>query len=370
MNTDKTIINIVCTCYPFSSSVFIRVHLWLIVSLLLCAFGFAPRVYAGEEVEPDDIPVVGRPVDLPFSEASGWFEVQARAEPTTVQAEAPLTFTLTVRAVRPPRRPPQRLDLRQMPDFAEQFYIEDTGEEVAQPDDKTWEFTYRLKPRRTEVHEIPSVPFVYFNPYLLTASKGFQVLFTDPIPLRVLPPETVHVPVEGPESAFVLAAGPAVLERQTPWTPPGPGTIAVLLLVPPLGCLAWYLLWQRLYPDAARLASQRRSRAARRALHALRTAQRLDATARTSRIAAVVAGYLQQRLDSAIAEPTPREIALLLAQHGFSSGLTEQAIRFFETCDRARFQPGGAGVSPLELQNAAVRLILALEEETCPSLRS
>jgi tetratricopeptide (TPR) repeat protein len=363
MNSDKTIINIVWIFCSFFSSVLIRVHLRLITLLLLCAFGFVPRADGGETAEPDDIPVVGRPVDLPFSEASGWFEVQAHAEPTTLQAETPLTFTLTVRAVRPVRRPPERIDLRQLPDFAEQFYIEDLGEEAARPDDRTWEFAYGLKPRRPDVREIPSLPFVYFNPYLLTASKGFQVLYTDPIPLRVLPHETVQVPVQGPESAFVLATAPAVLERQTPWTPPSLGTMAMLLLAPPLGCVAWYLLWRRLNPDAARLASQRRSRAARRALHALHAARRLDADACAARTAAIVAGYLQERLDLAIAEPTPREVALLFAHHGFSPALTEQAAGFFETCDRARFLPGGTGVSPAELQDAAIRLILAVEAE-------
>lgn len=322
--------------------------------------------------DKDDIPVVGRPVDLPFSEASGWFEVQSRAEPTTLQAETPLTFTFTVRAVRPTRHPPQRLDLRQLPDFAEQFYIEDSSEEATRPDDRSWEFVYRLKPRRIGVREIPSLPFVYFNPYLLTARKGFQVHYTDPIALRVLPHDTVQVPVQGPESAFVLARGPGVLERQTPWTPPNPGTIAALLLTPPLGCFAWYLVWRRMYPDAARLASQRRSRAARRALNSLRAARRLDAASRAARTAAIVAGYLQQRLDLASVEPTPHETALLFEQHGFSSELTEQAIDFFEMGDRARFLPVGSGetVSPAELHNAAFQFILAVEAETCSPLPS
>src|SRR5579875_55365 len=154
-----------------------RVRLALILVVLTCE--------AEVRAENENIPVVGRPVDLPFSGASGWFEVQARAEPTTVHAETPLLFTLVVRAVRPPQRPPQRVGLRQLPDFVEQFYIEDSSEEVARPTDHIWEFFYQLKPRRTGIPEIPGVPFVYFNPYLLTASKGFQVLYTDPIPLRV-----------------------------------------------------------------------------------------------------------------------------------------------------------------------------------------
>ena len=311
----------------------------LLLVLMLLIFAASVRGATDVRTETDDIPVVGRPVDLPFSEASGWFEVHARAEPTTLQAETALTFTVSVRAVRPARRPPQRLDLRQLPDFAEQFYIEDAGEEVARPDDRTWEFAYRLKPRRTDVTAIPSLPFVYFNPYLLTASKGFQVLYTDPIPLHVLPHETVQVPVQAPESAFTLATGPGVLERQTPWTPPSIGTSMALLLVPPLGCIAWYLCWRRTVSRRG-AAGESTPKPRRPALcRALRAARGSTARAAPPARPAIVANYLQQRLDLTVAEPTPREVALLFARHGCSSALIEQAVRFFEACDSARFLP-------------------------------
>jgi hypothetical protein len=338
-----------------------------LILLLTCTASL--RAETDEAADPNEIPVVGRPSDLPFSEASGWFEVRARAEPTTLEAEMPLTFTVSVRALRPTKRPPQRIDLRQLPDFTEQFYLEDPGEELTRPDERTWEFAYRLKPRRPEVRDIPSVPFVYFNPYLLTASKGFQVVYTDPIPLRVLPHKTVQIPVQAPERAFVLATGPAVLERQRLWTPPGLATTLALLLTPPLGCFVWYLIWRWLYPDAARLASQRRSRAARQALHALHAARRLDAATRAERTAAIVVGYLQQRLDLSIAEPTPPEVGVLFAQYGCSPVLTEQAVRFFEACDAARFLPAGASAS-FDLHASALPFILAVEEATCPAAHS
>jgi hypothetical protein len=334
--------------------------------LMLLGCGSVARAEPEEGPKPDDIPAIGRPSDLPFSEASGWFAVGVSAKPTTLEAETPLAFTVSVRAVRAARRPPQRIDLRQLPAFAEQFYIEDSaGEEPTRPDERTWEFVYRLKPRRTEVREIPSLPFVYFNPYLLTAHKGFQVIYTDPIPLRVLPHESVQVPVQGPESAFTLATGPGVLEHQTTWTPPGRVTSLVMLLAPPLVCAVWYICWRRMYPDAVRAARRRRSRAARQALPLLQAARRLKAEEYAHRIPAIVAAYLQQRLDLTSAEPTPREVAALLAQRGCSPALTQQAVRFFEACDSARFTPlYGAELS--DLPDSALQLILAVEAETCP----
>ncbi len=320
-----------------------------------------PRAEPDEKAQADDIPVVGRPSDLPFSEASGWFTVRAQAEPITVEAETTLTFTVSVRATRPARRPPQRIDLRQLPAFAERFYIEEPGsDEPERPDDRTWEFRYRLKPRRTGVTEIPSVPFVYFNPYLRTARKGFQVLYTDPIPLHVLPHESVQVPVQAPDNAFVLATGPKLLERWTTWTP-GIGTSLALLLAPPISCVLWYVCWRRLYPDAARQAKQRRSRAARQALALLYAVRRLGSAERATRTAAIVADYLRQRLDLAIAEPTPGEVAELFAQRGRSPTLAEQAVRFFEQCDRRRFLPA-SGTTQSDLPDIASQFILAVEE--------
>ncbi len=333
-----------------------------LIPFVLC---WAIGVRAAAPSEGEAIPTVGRPVDLPFSEASGWFEVQARAEPTSLSVESPLTFTLVVRAVQPARQEPQRLDLRQLPEFAEAFYIDDVGEQAARPDARTWEFSYRLKPRRLEVRAIPSVPFVYFNPYLLTTNKGFQVLYTDPIPLTVTSRETVQVPVRGSEGAFVLSTDSEVWEHRTPWTPPGGTTLAALVLLPPLGCIVWYLTWRRLYPDAARLASQRRSRAARKAIGALQGGRRLPPGPRAARMAGIVAGYLQQRLDWTVAEPTPREVAQLLEQRGCSASVVAQAVRFFEWCDSARFVPEEeSSLAGAESKDVAVRLILAVESES------
>src|SRR5262245_36651414 len=118
--------------------IFMAAHRLALVLLAFLVCGVGLRADGDEASDSNDIPVVGRPSDLPFSEASGWFEVWARAEPTVRQAETPLTFTVSVRAVRPTRQPPQRLDLRQLPAFDQRFHIEDPSEELNRPDEKTW----------------------------------------------------------------------------------------------------------------------------------------------------------------------------------------------------------------------------------------
>jgi hypothetical protein len=345
--------------------------LTLLTPLLL---GLASVLRAGpdEETDPDEVPVVGRPGDLPFSGASGQFEVAAHAEPTDLEAETPLKLTVVVKATGPVRRPPRRIDLRQVPAFAKDFYFVDpAGGGTRQPDAKTWEFVYELKPRRTDVTEVPGVPFVFYNPAIrpATADKAFQRLYTDPIPLRVRPHEVFAVPLHAPEGAFQLATGPGLFARVAPWQPPGLAGSLLLLLAPPLLCAAWYVAWRRLYPDAARRAHLRRSRAARQALGRLHRAARLPAGPRAARAAAVVAGYLHERVDLHAAEPTPAEAAGHLRRHGCADGLAEQVSRFFESCDAARFLPAPPP-DGLDLPEAAARLILAVEAATCPAAHS
>ena len=240
-----------------------------------------------------EIPTVGRPADLPFSDASGDFRVRAGAAPTTLEAETPFTLTLTVEAVAPARRPPRRIDLRELPAFKERFdFLESGKDDDRRPNPQTWEFVYRLQPKRGDVKAVPGVPFVFFNPDIQYPRKGFQVAYTDAIPLTVAPHEAYVVAVPGPPVLFTLAVGDPILQRWAVWTPPGLLTV-LFLLAPPLLCGGWFFSWRRLYPDAARVARQRRSLAARRALAALRGAKRLPPVQQAARSAAVVADYLR-----------------------------------------------------------------------------
>ncbi len=340
--------------------------------LALLSAGAAPDGAAGadrRDAGPTEAPLVGRPADLPFSEGVGSFQVTARAEPTRVQAEKPLRLTLRVEATGPVRHPPQRIDLRQVTDVTDSFYVEDSPDADRHPDERTWEYVYVLKPRDTSVTKVPGLPFAFYNPAIRPASRGFQVVYTDPIPLQVSEHAVYAVPLQAPEFAYQLATGPELLAERTPWRLPGPAWLALLLAAPPLLCAAWYAGWRRLNPDAARRAAQRRSRAARLALEALRGARRVPAEQQAVRAAAAVSDYFRERLDLTVAEPTPAEVAGFLKGKGLSVGLTEQAAHFFEQCDVARFLPAPEGQGA-DLADEASRVILAVEAETCPPPRS
>ncbi len=335
-----------------------RFLLALAVSLLLLES--LPTCAQGPEGEDSGIPAVGRPAGLPFSEASGRFRVRASAAPTELQAEAPLTYTVTVEATSRVRQPPERIDLNQVPAFVAGFFIEDGAQRQPQPG--RWEFDYRLQPRRLEVTTIPSLPFVYYDPDIQPASRGFQVIYTDPISLHVHPRAAVAVPLKAPAPALGLEPVEKVVARPWHWPTLGPVALIAILLLPPLGCLAWYACWRRLNPDAGRLIHLRRSRAARRALHRLAGLPRGD---RGAAVARTVTEYLHERLDLATVEPTPAEARDYLLRHGCSADLASRAAEFYEACDRVRFVPGE--VDGVGLPQQAEEFILAMEAATCPA---
>jgi hypothetical protein len=125
--------------------------------------------------------------------------------------------------------------------------------------------------------------------------------------------------------------------------------------------VAWYAVWRRLYPDAARAARLRRGRAARRALDAL---ARLpdDARARAERIAAALARYLGERFEPVPASLTPDEAAAVLRRAQLDNLASRLGDAWART-DEARFAADPA--SRLSADEAR-RLVLDMEEAACP----
>ena len=288
--------------------------------------------------------------------------MKATADPRQVQAEDPLTYTVRIIAdelTRPPRRPA----LADFPDFKEGFYIEDMAPlEGNHPDEKTWEFVYRLKPKTTTITTIPGFPFVFYRP-----GAGYQNIYADDIEITVSPRKQVVVvnsaakPIAASEAAFSLGDGDA-LHREGSRLP-ATSLLVLALLTPPLGCIAWYLVWRRLYPDEACRARRRRSRAAQEALHAQRDiAKQTDPERQARRAAAVVARYLRQRLDWRVVEPTPAEVESYLLAQGISEKLAGRTADLMRSCAAVRFDPERP--APADLTAAVSEVILALEAET------
>jgi hypothetical protein len=334
----------------------------LFLSMLLFLVPVSARAAVGPPVE-------GRPQD--FSGAVGKYRIEAHAEPKTLRVEDPLLLTLTIKGSAAGGQPPRRPNLHSVAGFDEHFQVEDLPEKDDRPDPRTWRFVYRLRPRTTRTQKIPRLPFVYFNP-----AGTYETSYTAAIPLQVKSrPQASHIKRwQGSAAAlgqeFTLIRGESVLKRDAQDDLPGPGVIALFAVLPPLGCLVWFQLWRRWYPDAARAATLRRSRASRHALRALRNLSRAAAPAELgARAAAVLGRYLRQRLDVPAEELTPFEVSAHLKQAGVSETLAGRFADLWDACDAARFAPDFA-LTRNELVDRAARLISQLEAEPCWSRAS
>jgi hypothetical protein len=324
----------------------------------------------GRDEEP---PLSGRPER--FNGAVGNFQVQMEATPTKIEVEKPLRLTIRVTAVGPVRRAPSRPDLGKERDFTGSFHIDAPNPSFKQIDPSNWEFYYLLKPKSRKVEEVPEVAFCYFDPWFGQDARGYQTRYADAIPLEVIPVKETAPPIEKkaadpplPAAIGELAPASEVLERPSTPFVPGPALFVLLLVLPVVGCLAWFLAWQRLHPDAARQARQRRSRAAQVALQALRDIEG-DGRERAARAAAVVAGYLHQRFDLHAQAPGPDEVDAFLDRLNPAPELRTRLVEFFRTCDALRFAPTPPA-APADLAGVAGELILAVEAEPWPSLPS
>src|SRR5579884_1936827 len=151
-----------------------------------------------DEPDPDEVSLVGKPAGYLFCGASGRFRLSADVEPKSVRLGETVRLTLTFTAVGPGRLPPQRLkpdELRTVPGLGGRDF------DLAPPEPgdyrstqrwyrkrpsvgDTYQFVYRLRPKRENVAAVPSLPLVYYNPDLRTSdnARRFQVLTTEAVP--------------------------------------------------------------------------------------------------------------------------------------------------------------------------------------------
>jgi hypothetical protein len=327
-----------------------------------------------DEVDDDmpRLPVIGRPdfFDAENGPIGSFQTPVVQASPTDVQVEDPITLTIRVQAAGKVYRAPKQIRLENFPEIAEQFYVEYPDDATFRRiDDRTWEFTCTLKPRRTNVSAIPSFPFAFFVPELLPPERGYQNHRTASIPITVRPrplvqPSEVVRGVESqplPDSVYRIAEGPAVLSYSRPVSPLVWIVLGgICLILPAMKFFIGQIVWPRFSTNAKRKALVRRSIAAKKALAAL---DRLPREADISGAATIVAHYLRERFDLGSEEPTPDEVQCGLTAVGYESPASEMAGDFYRLCDAARY----GHVAPS--QNAAIiarEVIITLEAGPCP----
>lgn len=322
--------------------------LWLMLLAGSTVFAQPPSI---------DPPVAGRPAD--FSNLVGAYAIQARAEPTEVCVEEPITLRITITGTGPDQYRPRRENLRLFPEWDDDFYVQEMRDEHhAEPEKRTWTFVYRLRPKHTGVNAIDGIKLVFYNPDKPGRLK-YETRRAAPIAIVVKPKPDLAAKIEVPmtkvpDSFYRQADDANILPARLGGDAVSPIGVALALFVIPLICVAAALAWRRRFPNELEQRRRRRDRAADRALANLEK--------RTEPAWTVVHRYLRERLDFCIAEPTGKDVASFLTRRGFAKNLCAQARDFCRMADGALY----ACMAPAaDLDGVAAQLIRSLEADPC-----
>lgn len=276
---------------------------------------------------------------------------------TEIPEDGTLLATLTVRGVTNPREI-VRPDLRKLKEFTEQFRsIEDVGDGGG--DEKEVQFVYRLRPRNRDTNRLPGLDFFFLKPgggdkpFENARARGINLSVTAAAPKLAakLPP----VAMTEPDTLFAITTGPVV----TGSAQFVPGTWAWLALAAfgPLAAWAGVIAWRRIYPDSARQALIRRSRAARRALEAVAVAHKTPDP--SAAITNAVLHYVRHRFPLPAGADTPTDLEAGLRAADVPALDAAVTAEFFRMCDEARFAP--ASDAAVSLPRAAAAIVARLE---------
>lgn len=331
----------------------------------------------GVAADADDPPGTNQPLD--FERTGGAvgpsFKVSMRVRPGEVQAGNAVTLTFRIQGNGAIKRVPKRPRLWELKPYKNlekkevlKFDRPDPKKidrPDRTPDKQVWEFDYQVKLLDESLKQLPGVAFHYYRPPASAVVPGqYLTIYPEEVGVKVRPKPAAlpppPAPIKQPEIIFQLAEGPAVLQQRAGARFPLGPQVLLWILVPPVLAGCWYVLWRRVYPDAAAKRRIRQSLAARQALQALQALGTANPDQRAYRVARIAAGYLQQRLGLPTAEPTPAEVAACLERAGSPAPTPGKAAEFFRTCDAIRFGPPAPSA---DMAAAATQLIQSLETE-------
>jgi len=320
---------------------------------------------ASAKVDPIEvlpIPKAGRPAD--YRGAVGRYEIVTHAVPATVQAGDPITLQIGIAGTGPMdlvQAPPLAL----LPDLTKDFKVPDEPlAGIVQNGTKL--FTVSIRPRRQGVTRIPAIPLSFFDP----EKEKFVTVHSDPIAIEVSQADTLALgaivgdaqpggnqPEKNPASQdrpisvrFENFAGDDVLRSTQPINP---GSLALVLLAPPLLWLGFALVryWQQLGIGLAKF----RTAAARSAYKAL------DTASSPADVAHALLGYIAWLFHKNPTTLTRDEAVGLLREHGIAP-VNNQIDQLLGQCEQRAFA-GFSGTEDASLVTKAKECIRWLNQQ-------
>jgi hypothetical protein len=302
---------------------------------------------------PAEPPVVGQPTEGYYHAVGEHVRIELSISSPEVEVEEPITLTLKITGADNPDKI-LRPDLSKIPDFADQFHIDNLPDLPAQAGRI---FQYKLRPKNEQVKDVPPLLFKFWDPKL----ESWQATAPQsPLPLAVTPraPQGSGAPLQDPDFLYKMVPTSDIMKRPTSDEIRFGGLIAAVV-VPLFIFEVWFLIWRRMRPSAAKLAQIRRTRAVRAALDALKILDGVPAPALADRSAEIVRTYTEDRFGLAAKTMTPEEIAAEFTRMGMPPSKVDRTKAFFQLCDAVRFGPPEN--QRQSLSAAAERLVLTLE---------
>lgn len=234
-------------------------------------------------------------------------------------------------------------------------------------------FEYLFLPRFAGTYTIPAVNFVYFD----TDSKRFVSRTTEEYKIRVekgdgtRSNQTVNTVAKedikqiGTDIRFIKTGNSELNPKG--YTFFGSWTFYLIYIGGMLVLLTIYLLNQKRIRENANVARMKNKKASKVALKRLREAStHLQSNSDEKFYESVTRafwGYLSDKLTIPASELSREKASEELTRHSVSAGIVERFVKILDTCEYARFAPGGGSAKMHELFTEATDVMSVMEKE-------
>lgn len=233
-------------------------------------------------------------------------------------------------------------------------------------------FEYLFLPRFAGTYTIPALKFVYFD----TASKKYVTKTTEEYQIRVEKGDGTHAQTVnavakedlkqiGSDIRYIKAT--KVKLKPKGYTFFGSFAFYLLYIGGALILLTIYLLNQKRIRENANVARMKNKKASKVALKRLKEASgHLHAGSDEKFYESVTRafwGYLSDKLTIPASELSREKASEELARHAVSTVIIDRFVQLLDTCEYARFAPGGGSAKMKELYDEATEVMSVMEKE-------
>jgi hypothetical protein len=306
-----------------------------------------------------------------FSGAVGHFDLNSSITTTSVKENDPVTIKLNVsgngniKLINAPK-------LQLPPDF-EAYDPKTTSNFNASADgvNGSISFEYLFLPRNAGDYTIPPVDFVYFDPstgrYVTKSSQDFKIR----VARGALSGNNVSVTSK--EDVRQLGDDIRFLKQGVIKLYPkgyiffGSLGFYALYLIGVIGLALLYFFNQKRIHDNANIAQVKNKKASKVALKRLKEANLHLKSGSSEKFYESVTrafwGYLSDKLTIPIAELTRESASLAMERKKVSNDVIPRFIQILDTCEYARFAPGGGSSKMQELYDEATDVMSQMEKQ-------